>query len=57
MKVSLPFRDAEGKRMLPLLKIRWAGGVGLGFGSLDRARAGDIIGIMSPVFEDCYTVR
>jgi hypothetical protein len=23
MKVSLPFRDAEGKRMLPLLKIRW----------------------------------
>ena len=63
MKVSLPFRDAEGKSDsggLPLWNSGEAGGLGLAFGSSDRAPAGLIIGIMGPVVftpeRQCYSV-
>ena len=62
MKVSLPFRDSEGKSDsggLPLWNSGEAGGLGLAFW-LSRPQAGPIIDIMSPVpftpEKECYTV-
>jgi hypothetical protein len=62
MKVSLPFRDSEGKSdsgRLPLWNSGEAGGLGLAFW-LSRPQAGLIIGIMSPARltpeKECYTV-
>jgi len=62
MKVSLPFRDSEGKSDsggLPLWNSGEAGGLGLAFW-LSRPQAGPIIAIMSPAHftpeKECYTV-
>jgi hypothetical protein len=62
MKVSLPFRDSEGKSDsggLPLWNSGEAGGLGLAFW-LSRPQAGPIIAIMRPVKigrkSPCYSV-